>query len=218
MAGKGNRANRPRDTAPEVEPFGRFGIKRLTLAGLLFAAGLFLANETAAWVLNKMLDWLRQNWASIPWMQMVGLVALTSSVFLIVWPRKKGPPAKPMPTRQDRIRAVFNQGKVLADAVGKDRRLKSFMLDYARDLNILAANADSIFITLEKEGFPVLRSPDKLDVASYLVGVQAYFSTLYPLVRDGHFEEAEDLANEVAATLVEQMRSFDPRNWLYSPH
>lgn len=197
---------------------GRFNVKRLTVAGLLFAAGLFLANETAAWVLNISLDWLRQNWASIPWMQIVGLAALTGSVLLIVWPQKKSPPTKPPPTRRDRIRAVFNQGKALADAIGKDRRLKSFMLDYARDLNILAANADSIFITLEKEGFPVLRSPDKLDTESYLVGAQSYFSTLYPLVRDGHFDEAEKLAEEVVSALVQQMRSFDPRNWLYSPH
>ncbi|AJA08490.1 hypothetical protein SKP52_07855 [Sphingopyxis fribergensis] len=217
MAGKGHKNSPPEEQATATSP-ARFGLKRLTIAGLLVAAGLFLANETAAWVLNNALDWLRQNWALIPWMQIVGLVALASGVLVVVWPRKKTPPPPPPPTRSARIRAAFNQGKAIADAVSKDRRLKSFMLDYARDLTVLAANADSVFLTLEKEGFPVLRCPDVLNAENYLVGVQGYFSTLYPLIRDGHFDEAEGLASDVAAGLVEQMRSFNPRNWLYSPH
>lgn len=197
---------------------GRFDVKRLTVAGLLIAAGAFLLNETASWLWNNALDWLGQNWDTIPWMQLIGLLALLCGVLVLTWPRKKLPAPPPELSRNQRLAAAFKQGKAISDAIGKDRRLKHFMLDYARDLNVLAANSDSVFITLEKEGFPVLRSPDRLDTESYLVGVQSYFSTLYPLIRDGHFGEAESLAGEIASALVEHMRSFDPKQWFHSKY
>lgn len=192
---------------------GRLSAKRLKIGGVFIAAGLLLANETVAWIWNKALDWLRGNWATLPWFQILGMLILVSGLALVLWPRPKVPTPAPPPSRAARVWQVFQKGNRLADVITKDRKLAYYMRDDARDPDVLAANAASLSLSLEKEGFPALPTPTDLPAYSYLVGVEAYFSTLFPLVRDGHIEEAEETAAELVASLGPQMRAFNTYNW-----
>lgn len=189
------------------------GTKKWTLVGVLVIAGGFLTSETLAWVWTQALDWLRANWSDIPWSQLVGAVALFAAVVIAFWPREKRSEPAPPPSREARLAVIFQGGKKLTDIIVKQRRLPSFMREHSINPTTLAANAESLFLSLEKIDFPTPRRYGDVSAESYLAGAEAYFSALCPLIRDGHVAEAEATAEEMMEGLGKEMRSFDPHLW-----
>jgi len=73
----------------------------------------------------------------------------------------------------------------------------------------------AILITFEKAGFHV---PDfNNDYAEQVaVGLEAYMSALYPVLAQGHWQEAIELSESASEQAVEVAKSFDVQHWFHS--
>jgi hypothetical protein len=77
----------------------------------------------------------------------------------------------------------------------------------------LVRDGQSLLISFAKAGLSIPRFNTN-SAEQVLIGQQEYLSALCPLIRDGHLEDIEAIAAEVAKRAEEVALGFDKGNWL----
>jgi hypothetical protein len=195
------------------------GNKRKLAGGTFVVGGLILfGKETLLWVWNKVLDAFSTGLpeggvsvAALPWQHILASILTLSGLSLLFWPSGKKERANPYSElwiRADnvvaRIRHQRNEGRWIRLAGGEP------VTDVARD-------GISTLLLFAKQGLatPVFQTTSAERVA---VGLEHYFSTMIPLLRDGHIETATACAAEVSKVAEGAAASFKLEKWSNDPY
>lgn len=191
--------------------------KKTRLAGGgIFAAGLLLlGGETLKWGWQKALDTISDgvsggmSLAAFPWQNALAAMLTLSGGALLLWPAKKVRTV----SKAERFQALQARGRLVAERIRHERNLRWFERERGLDLVDIARDGVSLLVDFEKQGLAV---PDFANVKSaekLLVGLELYLSTLGAFMRDGHVEQVEAMAQNVADRALAVSISFNPEDW-----
>lgn len=191
--------------------------KALGGAALVLAGG-FIARETLVWGFNKALDAASAgfrsgaNFASFSWLNATALVLMILGMALVLWPRPK-----PSTTKRSDYSFLYDGAGRIVRRVRSHRSAKWFHRDGLEPVSDIASSGLALLLTYEKAGFYV---PD-LDheyAEQVAVGLEAYFSTLIPLMGQGHVMEAMTVSEVASEDAQRAASSHDPRYWFHGTY
>lgn len=194
-------------------------MNRVRVGGaLLLGAAAFFGRETVIWTFNKTLDAASSgvrggfHFVSLSWQNGAAAVLALSGVILIAWPRKKVPVVSP----EDELSGLWISAENIIQRVRNHRSTRWYARDRLEPLSDIARDGIALLVSFEKAGFqvPVFHGGYAEQVA---VGLEAYFSSLVPFMRQQHISEARALAPDAAQRAVSTANTFKPESEWFNP-
>ncbi|MEP6786734.1 MAG: hypothetical protein ABI898_13500 [Sphingomonadales bacterium] len=198
--------------------------KRLTIGAGIAAFGTafgVIFREALGWLVGKVLDRLplprsaanAVNWDAIPWLNMLAFALLALGVYLFwrggrMQSAKSGKPR----TREELLRSLYHQGSNIVDRVRHYRRQRWLGGDNGNEIIDTAKDGISLLLTYAKEGLVVPEFTSQ-DAAEICIGLDMYFSTIGPLMRDGHLPQIQASMGTIAKNAENAALSFNPGDW-----
>ena len=193
-------------------------MNRIRLGGaLLLGAAAFLGREALIWAFNKTLDAASStvrggiHFFSLSWQNGAAALLALCGLVLIAWPRKKALVVSP----EDDLSGLWISAENIIRRVRSHRSTRWYARDRLEPSSDIARDGAALLVTFEKAGFkvPVFHGGYAEQVA---VGLEAYFSSLVPLMRQQHIAEAKNLAPGAAQRAVSMAKTFKPESeWFY---
>ncbi|WP_231420786.1 hypothetical protein [Sphingomonas sp. Leaf205] len=191
--------------------------KALGGAALVLAGG-FIGRETLVWIFNKTLDAASAGvrgglgFAGLSWLNAAAFVLIIVGMALVLWPR-----SRPPITKANDHRVLYDGAARIVRRVRSHRSAKWFQRDDLEPVSDIARAGFALLLTYEKAGFKV---PDlEHEYAEQVaVGLEAYFSTLMPLLAQGHDMEALSVSGEASGQAQGAASSFDVRYWFHGTY
>lgn len=193
------------------------GGKKTKLAGGAFGATalVLFGKETVVWAWNQVLNGLSQglsggvNLSSVPWQNLIASLFGVTGLALLLWPTKKTKPV----TRADRLASLHARGWYITERIRHDRAHKWFERRRGEEILDITRDGISLLLAYESEGLAVPQFGEIMSAEKLCVGMELYYSTLGPFMRDGHVERVEAMAPGVAERAVVEATSFNPEKW-----
>lgn len=109
-------------------------------------------------------------------------------------------------------RILATKAGLLARRIEEYRATRYLWRDRLPSLVPIVLDGTSLLISFEKAGFavPLLETGEAERVA---VGLEHYFSRIYPLIRDGHEQDARNCSTNFAESARRAALTFQPSNW-----
>ena len=116
-------------------------------------------------------------------------------------------------TRTQRLKNLQGRGWFLTERIRHHRNLQWFERDRAENLLDITRDGFSILLDYEKEGLPVPHFNNIVSAEKCCVGMEVYFSSLGPFMRDGHVAQVDAMAQSVAERALATAAAFNPEKW-----
>lgn len=194
--------------------------KRLTVGSaiaLFVSAFGLLFRESVGWIVGKILDHLPLpksasgvvNWAAIPWLNMLAFGLLALGVFLFYRGGKMQVATIVAPNPYSALSARAYR---VAGEISGYRNTRGLYRNRLPDLVPIVREGTSLLISFEKAGFPVPRLTSS-DAAKVAVGLEHYFGSIAPLLKDGHSDVAINGAQTISNTADDLSESLQMDKW-----
>lgn len=122
--------------------------------------------------------------------------------------------AKPkVPSQAERLRHLYAEADRIVHRIRNIREVKWLRQETGDEVIELVRDGQSLLLSFAKSGLPIPQFRTH-SAERALIGQHEYFSTLCPLIRDGHVENVEAIAEEIAGRAEQLSISFDLENWL----
>lgn len=191
--------------------------RRTKFAGFsLFGAGVILfGKETILWAWAKALDAFsasgpvaRVSLSALPWQNISAGILTMGGLGLLLWPRSKSR----APTRAERLARLQARGWMITDRIRANRKTPWFRRDTGDDLLDVTRDGFALLPHHAAEGLavPNFSTPS---AEKACMGLEHYFSTLGPLMREGHAEQVDAGVESVAERAVAVAAAFNPEHW-----
>jgi len=192
--------------------------KRITIASAiaLVVTGLTtLFRETLIWALGKLLDQIPHPSASrieaiiqaVPWTNVLGLLIIAVGVILGV--RGSRMTAKSAPNG---FAAMGARAGAIASFITNYRDTGRLWRERLPQIVPTVLDGNSLLLSFEKAGFEI-PSFYTNEAERLAIGMQRYFSLMYPLIRDGHIDVAKASAEQIAKAAERAAVDFKPIEW-----
>lgn len=162
---------------------------------MLLASAAVLGKETVLWAWNQFLDFVStgaggaMTLASFPWQNAIAsLLALIGSA-LVLWPNKAGKRA----SKYDRL---VHRSQYLVARLRKQRE-PQYVRHVIEPLTDVCRDGASTLVMYDQLGFAVPHFTTN-EAERIAVAMEHYFSTMFPLLRDGHIQIARNQAADIA--------------------
>ncbi|HEX8240352.1 MAG TPA: hypothetical protein VF574_11495 [Allosphingosinicella sp.] len=192
--------------------------RRVAGGAFLAAAALLFGRETLSWAWDQALDGLThglsaKSIAAFPWQTAGATVLVAVGVLLLLWPSKPKPrKLSSEEARAERLRKLSIDAERMVHRIRDIREVKWLRQETGDEIVDLTRDGQSLLLTFAKAGLPIPKFTTN-SAQRVLIGQHEFFSTLGPPLRDGHLENIDALAGEVAARAEQAALSFDLETW-----
>lgn len=182
--------------------------KRRISGAVILVAAAFLAREALVWLYNQFLDAVSAGvrggvqLPALEWQEAAALVLVIVGAGLLLWPANNLHEPK-----RDPLSGLAYRADDIIHRARYHRAAQWFERDRLEPVGDIARDGLALLVSFNKAGCRVpefgVKSPEQL-----VVGLEAYFLTLLPLIKNDHYAEARaasKTASEHAVTIASQM-------------
>ena len=184
----------------------------------MFATGFGLIfREAVGWAVGKVLDLLPLpknaagvvNWAAIPWLNALAFALLAVGVYLF-WRGGRMRPAINAPPNP--FPSLATNANIVSQNISNFRATKRVFRDMLPDFMPIFHQGLALLVSFEKNGFAV-PSVESDEAERIAIAMQHYFTTIAPMLRAGHIDEAKGLSVPLAQSAEQRATTFQPNQW-----
>jgi hypothetical protein len=176
----------------------------------ILAMALWFGRETVLWAFYKILDFFASKeggvtLAAVPWQNVAATLLGLIGFGLVVWPSKAGKQA----SKYDRLVA---RSQYLVARIRNQRKAHYIRRDL-EPLTDVCRDGFSTLVMFAECGFaiPNFQTTEAERIA---VGLEHYFATIGPLLRDGHVKMAKEQAPAISERAVAEGAALDMKGWI----
>jgi len=180
--------------------------------GIILLVAGWLGRESLSWLFGKALDFASGgvrtvSLAAFPWQNALATLLALLGGYLAFWPRTRV--AKP-----DMMSVLFKRSQNIVSRVRQQRRATHLDRQYRglEPLGDVVRDGCSTLLIFEREGFAV-PDFDTTEPERLAFGLETYFATLSPLIRDRHIDIAKGAASEIANNAAKDAKALTVETW-----
>jgi hypothetical protein len=191
-------------------------IRRRIGGATILAMVAWFGRETVVWAFNRLLDFFASNeggatLAAVPWQNVVATLLGLFGLTMVLWPSKRVVKVSP-------YSALWQRGQNVVARIRQQRNRGAWLrVMNGEPLTDVTRDGISTLYLFAEQGLATPQfSTNRAEKIA--IGLEAYFSAMIPLLRDGHIERALVYAPDASERAQREAVSFNLQNWTDDPY